>query len=173
MGKQKPIADARTALMSILYVQYLACQGLAVRGHVDRESYLSQLLNLSAPDIPDLGSWLARNEFMWRSHEVLNEMIELFAHYVLRTDEIKRAEFFSKIRDKTVNITVKEQVLSTMSLLNILKYRNFLLDFTRPLAQTEKHLFELFKDVLLRHSLPIRSCRGQCDQNIRIKYVRY
>lgn len=112
-AKQKQMAEARTALLSIFSsVQYLACQARALRGHVDTESNLRQLLNLRAQDIPELQSWLARNESKWLSHDILNEMTELFAHDVLRTliEEIKRAEFFSIIMDDTADITVKEQV---------------------------------------------------------------
>lgn len=63
----------------------------------------------------ELQSWLARNESKWLSHDILNEMTELFAHDVLRTlkyinKKIKRAEFFSIIMDETADITVKEQV---------------------------------------------------------------
>ena len=165
-AKQKQMAEARTALLSIFSsVQYLACQGLALRGHVDTESNLRQLLNLRAQDIPELQSWLARNESKWLSHDILNEMTELFAHDVLRTlkEEIKRAEFFSIIMDETADITVKEQVSVCFRVVTeCLEIEELFIGFYQTASTTGDALFNLFKDVLLRLSLPVKNCRGQC-----------
>uniref|UniRef100_A0A3B4UR12 TTF-type domain-containing protein n=1 Tax=Seriola dumerili TaxID=41447 RepID=A0A3B4UR12_SERDU len=165
-AKQKQMAEARTALMSILSsVQYLACQGLAIQGHVDTESNLRQLLNLRAQDIPELQSWLACNESKWLSHDILNEMTELFAHDVLRTliEEIKRAEFFSIIMDETADIAVKEQVSVCFRVVTeCLEIEELFIGFYQTASTTGDALFDLFKDVLLRLSLPIKNCRGQC-----------
>ena len=106
------MSDARTALLAILSsLQYLSCQGLAIRGSTDEDSNLIQLLHLRAQDIPELRSWLARKENKWLSHDILNEMTEIMAHDVLRTliEEIK-CEFFSAIMDETADISVREQV---------------------------------------------------------------
>lgn len=44
-GKIKQMSDARTALLAILSsIQYLSCQGLAIRGKTDEDSNVSQLL---------------------------------------------------------------------------------------------------------------------------------
>lgn len=54
-GMQKEMKDARKALLVIISsVQYLACQGLAIRGHDDAESNLRQLLELRSSDVPEL-----------------------------------------------------------------------------------------------------------------------
>ena len=106
------MSDARTALLAILSsLQYLSCQGLAIRGSTDEDSNWIQLLHLRAQDIPELRSWLARKENKWLSHDILNEMTEMMAHDVLRTliEEIK-CEFFSVIMDETADISVREQV---------------------------------------------------------------
>ena len=76
-GKYKQMSDARTALLAILSsIQYLSCQGLAIRGSTDEESNFTQLLHLRAQDIPGLQSWLARKENKWLSHDILNKMTE-------------------------------------------------------------------------------------------------
>ncbi|MGL5901592.1 MAG: hypothetical protein ACRCZO_02815, partial [Cetobacterium sp.] len=69
-----------------------------------------QLLKLRAQDVPVLKSWLARKESKWLSHDILNEMLEIMAHNVLRViiKEIQSAEFFSVILDETADITVKD-----------------------------------------------------------------
>jgi len=45
-GKLKQIKDARTALLILSSVQFLCMQGLAVHGHIDADSNLTQLLKL-------------------------------------------------------------------------------------------------------------------------------
>lgn len=66
---------------------------------------------MRAKDIPELKSWLARQENKWLSHDILNEMIEMMAHDVLRKliGEVKSAGVFSVIMDETTD-TVKEQL---------------------------------------------------------------
>ena len=58
-GNQKQMSDARTALLAILSsLQYLSCQGLAIRGSTDEDSNLIQLLHLRAQDIPEFSHGL-------------------------------------------------------------------------------------------------------------------
>jgi len=165
-GKQKQMADARIALLGILSsIQYLSCQGLAIRGKTDEESNLIQLQNLRAQDIPELQSWLARKESKWLSHDILNEMTEIMAHDVLRTliEEIKSAEFFSVIMDETTDITVKEQVSICFRVVTEnLEPEELFVGFYETSKTTADALFQLLKDVLMRFSLPIGKCRGQC-----------
>uniref|UniRef100_A0A3B4UMN1 HAT C-terminal dimerisation domain-containing protein n=1 Tax=Seriola dumerili TaxID=41447 RepID=A0A3B4UMN1_SERDU len=127
---------------------------------------LKQLLNVARhKTIPELQSWLACNESKWLSHDILNEMTELFAHDVLRTliEEIKRAEFFSIIMDETADIAVKEQVSVCFRVVTeCLEIEELFIGFYQTASTTGDALFDLFKDVLLRLSLPIKNCRGQC-----------
>jgi hypothetical protein len=63
-GKLKQMKDARTALMKIISsVQFLCKQGLAVRGHTDSDSNLTQLLKLRSEDIPEVKAWLERTAY--------------------------------------------------------------------------------------------------------------
>lgn len=165
-GNQKQMADAREALLAILSsVQYLSCQGLAIRGKTDEESNLTQLLKLRSQDIPELQSWLARKESKWLSHDIPNEMMEIMAHDVLRTllEEIKSAEFFSVIMDETADITVKEQVSICFRVVTEnLEPEELFVGFYETSKTTADTLFCLLNDVLVRFSLPIIKCRGQC-----------
>lgn len=161
----KTISRSKNCLMRILSsVICLACQWLAILGHVDTESNLRQLLNLSAQDIPELQSWLAHNESKRLSHNIVNE---LFAHDVLWSliEEIRRAEFFAIIMDETADITFKEQVSVCFCIVpECLEIEELFIGFyrTTTTTTTEDTLFEMLKDVLLRLSLPIKNCRGQC-----------
>ncbi|XP_063747545.1 zinc finger MYM-type protein 1-like [Eleginops maclovinus] len=165
-GKLKQMSDARIALLAVLSsIQYLSCQGLAIRGKTDQASNLIQLLNLRAEDIPELQSWLARKESKWLSHDILNEMTEIMAHDVMRTliGEIKSAEFFSVIMDETADITVKEQVsICFRFVTEDLEPEELFLGFYQTSKTTAETLFQLLKDVLVRFSLPVSKCRGQC-----------
>ncbi|KAK7925889.1 hypothetical protein WMY93_008199 [Mugilogobius chulae] len=165
-AKQKQIADARKALLAIFSsIQYLMCQGLSIRGKTDEDSNIIQLLKVRAQDIPELKSWLAQKENKWLSHDILNEMIEIMAHDVLRTllKEIKSAEFFAVILDETSDITVKEQVSICLRFINDdLEPEEVFVGFYETASTTADALFQLLQDALIRLSLPFSKCRGQC-----------
>lgn len=165
-AKQKQMTDARKALLAILSsIQYLLCQGLAIRGKTDEDSNLIQLLNVRAQEIPELKSWLAQKKSKWLSHDILNEMTEIMAHDILRTliKEVQSADFFSVILDETADITVKEQVSICLRFVTEdLQPEEFFVGFYQTAHTTAETLFRLLKDALLRFSLPINKCRGQC-----------
>ena len=79
-------AIARSCLLKMIStLQFLACQGLAARGHLESEGNFIQLLRLrSEEDCSDLVRWLKRRG-NWTSHEIQNELFEIMAHSVLRT----------------------------------------------------------------------------------------
>uniref|UniRef100_H3B1Z5 TTF-type domain-containing protein n=1 Tax=Latimeria chalumnae TaxID=7897 RepID=H3B1Z5_LATCH len=156
-AKQKQMKEARSALINILSsLQYLSCQGLSVRGHTDEESNLNQLLALLAENIPELKSWLNRTKYRWMSHDIVNEMIEIMAHDILRTlmKEIHEAGFFSIIMDETADISVREQVSVCLRIVNKdLDTEERFFGFYNTSSTTSQALYTLLKDVL---------CRGQC-----------
>ena len=63
-------------------VKYLARQGLALRGHKEEDGNLMQLLKCRAEDIQGLGLWL--HEVRYTSHDIVNELLEMMAHEILR-----------------------------------------------------------------------------------------
>lgn len=164
-GKIKQMSDARTALLAILSsIQYLSCQGLAIRGKTDEDSNVFQLLKLRARDIPELRSWLGRTEHKWLSHDILNEMTEIMAHDVLRTllEEIK-SNFYSVIMDETADISVREQVSICFRIVSDdLEPEEYFVGFYATSSTTADALFQLLKDALARFALPLNKCRGQC-----------
>ncbi len=166
-GKQRQIADAGTAFLAILSsIQHLLCQGLAIQGNTNEESNLTQLLNLRVQDIPELQSWLTHKENKWRSHDILNEMTKIMAHDVLRTpiEEIKSAEFFSVIMDEITNITVTEQVsICFCFVAETLEPEEVFVEFYQTAKTTADALFQLLHGVLMRFSMSVQKCRGQCN----------
>lgn len=168
-GKQKQMKDARIALLCVLSsLQFLACQGLAIRGHTDDDSNLIQLLQLRAQDFPVLSSWLARKERKWLSHEILNEMLE-----IMIIKDIQNAEFFSVILDETADITVKEQVsICFRFVTEQLESEELFVGFYETSNTTANALVDL-KDALKRFSLLIGKCRGQCyDGAVNVSGIR-
>nr|XP_014353666.1 PREDICTED: zinc finger MYM-type protein 1-like [Latimeria chalumnae] len=159
-SEAKQMKEARSALIKILSsVQYLSCQGLSVQGHTDKESNLNQLLALRAEDTPDLKSWLNRTKYRWISHDIVNEMIEIVAHDVLRTlmKEIHKAGFFSIIMDETADISVREQVSICFHIVNKnLDTEEIFFGFYNTSDTTSQALYTLLKDVLLRFDFPLK-----------------
>nr|XP_014346736.1 PREDICTED: zinc finger MYM-type protein 1-like [Latimeria chalumnae] len=165
-AKLKQMKEARSALIQILSsLQYLSCQGLSVQGHTDEESNLNQLLALLAKNIPELKSWLNRTKYRWMSQDIVNEMIEIMAHDILRTlmTEIHEADFFSIIMDETADISVREQVSVCFRIVNKdLETEEIFFGFYNTSDATSQALYTLLKDVLLRFDFPLEKCRGQC-----------
>lgn len=55
-------------------IQHLLRQGLAVRGHENKDGNLIQLLKVRAKDIPDVTDWMIRGN-KYTSPEIVNEML--------------------------------------------------------------------------------------------------
>lgn len=66
-------------------LESLAWLGLAVHGRDDAESNLGQLLELHANDIPKFQSWLCWTLYKSVSREILNKMLDIMAHNILRS----------------------------------------------------------------------------------------
>ena len=64
-------------------LQYLARQGLAMKGDTDGKSNFIQLLKLRGKDRPLLLKWLERKEDRYTSHDIQNEVIAITANHVI------------------------------------------------------------------------------------------
>ena len=64
-------------------LQYLARQGLALRGHERIDSNLIQLLKTRAEDIPELNKWIENRQYL--SPVVINELREMMGNSILRS----------------------------------------------------------------------------------------
>ena len=63
-------------------LKYLLRQGLAIRGHDNKEGNLTQLLKLRGEDDPQLQMWLSDGRYL--SPVIVNEQIKLMSDNVLR-----------------------------------------------------------------------------------------
>ena len=107
--------ESREALDKIISnVALLARQVLAIRGHTDKTSNLSQFLKVRGTYVSHLSSWLQRTKYKWIWHEIINELLEMIAPEIIRviTAKIKKVKYFSIMLDETSDISVMEQVSS-------------------------------------------------------------
>ena len=75
--KKRRKLNRRIFLTILETLQYLARQGLAVRGDDDDESNFIQLLRLQSKTFLELTDWLSRKTERYTSHDVQNELINL------------------------------------------------------------------------------------------------
>ena len=85
-------------------LQYLTCQGLAIRSHSDEDRNLHPLLKCKANDITGMQQWVKNGSY--QSHDIVNEMIQIMANQLLQKllDEIHSAKWYSIIADETRDI---------------------------------------------------------------------
>ncbi len=154
----------RAALLKELSsLKFLLRQGLAIRGHDEKEGNLYQLLRLRAEDCPELKQWLDDNQYM--SPEIVNELTELMANDVLRNKvlpNMRNARWFGVMADETEDMSNKEQMTIIVRWVdndyNIYEEPIGLVQLNKTDAET---LCKALKDVLLRCILPLADCRGQ------------
>ena len=81
-------------LMKLLSsLKLLLRQGSAIREHKEKEGNLYQVLTCRGEDVPGLEAWLKKGDY--RSHDIVNEMVELMYMQLLRKllAEVRAAEF--------------------------------------------------------------------------------
>ena len=156
----------RSALMNIITsIQFLARQGLSLRGHDEQEGNFPQLLQLRSNDIPSLSSFLngkVRRKYL--SHENQNEILKLMADTVLRDiiSRVSDAKYFSVIGDEVTDVAGKQQLGICLRWVD----KDFFIheDFV-GLYEVNKadacHLSTFLLDVLTRFNLDVHSLRGQ------------
>ena len=140
-------------------------QGLALRGHTDESSNFRQIINLIAKHDGDMQAWLTRqNTYKWFSHDIMNEILEMTSHAVLRdlVKEVQVAKYFSIICDETTDVSTTEQlsicvryVDSAWAIKEV-----FLGLHAAPKCDSET-LTTIVKSCLLSLNLPLSNCRGQ------------
>ena len=143
-------------------LRFLLRQGLALRGHYEKEGNLVQLMTLRTEDCTNLKHWLTNNKYI--SHEILAELESLMAKSVLREilNEIREASFYALLADEATDITSIQQLC-----VNIRWVDKDLVIHEAPVEMIHAPktdaltLTSLIKDCLVRYTLPISLCRGQ------------
>ena len=154
--------EAHTCLLKIVCaVQFLARQGLALRGHDDSEGNFAQLLKYKS----DLRKWLS-SRIYYTCPQVQNEILNLLSHSIIReiADNIRSLWQlqFSVIMDGTQDVSGKEQEAVCVRYVDhdLIIHEEFV-GMYEVSVTTGENLAKVIMDVLLRLNLSITGLRGQ------------
>ena len=151
-------------LKQLQAMQYLLRQGLALRGHVEKEGNLTQLLMSLSEDDDILKSWVRDGKYM--SHEIITQIICLMGQSILRVilNKINSSNppWFAVICDETTDVACKEQLNVSIRYVDddYVVHEDTVGLFNLPNTSAET-ISEALKDILVRCNLPISMCRGQ------------
>ena len=113
----KKRAEERQYLKTVMEcIQYLARQGLSLRGSDHIDDNLTQLLVLRSKDNPAILERVFSNSIAnkrkFKHQDYQNELLSLMANEVLRNklNLIKKSQFFSTICDEYTDVANKEQL---------------------------------------------------------------
>lgn len=162
--------NCRALYTIISTLRFLARQGLPLRGNYDSSdkgetnSNFIQLLKLRAEDVPLLETWLRKSQDRFTSPMIQNELLQIMAMSVLRTVVGRIANrHFAIMVDETTDISNTEQLVFCLRYVDdqLVCHEQFIglhsLDTT-----TAKSITCTIEDILLRLSLQLDNCRGQC-----------
>ena len=96
-------------------LRLLGRQGLPIRGKVEEESNLINLLDERADNVVKLCNWLKKkSKFKWLSPEITNEFLTAFSHGILEQlrNEVLTVNdgYYAIILDATSDVANKEQI---------------------------------------------------------------
>jgi hypothetical protein len=165
-AKRDEMVLARSALSRVIStLMFLGKQGLPIRGKTDSSSNFMQLLTLRASDVSSLNSWLSRTQYRWISHDIQNELLQILGHDVLRRvlSDLRSAEYYSIMLDETTDCGRHEQLVMCYRYCDSsLEIHEVFVGFHDIERQDATTLFNITKDILMRHNIDIKRCRGQC-----------
>jgi len=72
----------RMLLIQVKSIKFLLRQGLALRGHIEEEGNLIQVLKLKQDDVNELSSWISEGNYL--SHDIINEICEIISLTIIR-----------------------------------------------------------------------------------------
>ena len=167
----------RKCLLAIISsIQFLARQGLAlsgtytnsddhlngIRGEVD--SNFMQLLLLRKQEVPGFDTWLQKSRDRFICPEIQNELLQIMGLSVLRKVAGRLAgQYYTIMADETTDISNTEQLVLCLRFVDdqLVSHEEFIglhsMDDT-----TAERITRTIEDILLRLSLPLENCRGQC-----------
>lgn len=165
-GKAEDMKAARKCLLNIIStINFLAKQGLALRGHTETSSNFTQLLLLRSEDVPELKSWLSRSKFKWTSHEIQNEILNLLSQETLDPiiKKVKSSKHFAIIVDETTDVSIKEQMsLCLRTVDENLEISEDFLGLYELQSTSAESIFNLINEILAKYEIDMKNCRGQC-----------
>lgn len=164
--KQNEMNDARLALQKIFEtINFLAQEGLPLRGHDDENSKFIRFLRLRATDIPVLNSWLNRSKSKWLHHSIVEEILKSLADAVLDKIccNIRAAPYFAIMVDETSDVSRLEQVSFSVRFVDdSLDIAEEFIGFYETKNTTALTLHKIVNDIMIRLQLNLLLLRGQC-----------
>ena len=164
-AKQEQVT-ARHCLQTIMRcMQYLARQGLALRGHDACEGNLKQLVYMQAESNESLRSWLGRHQD-YTSPSMQNEMLSLMSRTILQNicDDIRKNKpvMFALIVDGTRDICgIEQESVCVRYVSDDIQPVELFLGLYETQSTTGAAIADLALDVLRRLDLPLDNLRGQ------------
>lgn len=155
-----------TKCLSIIFssLQFLSRQGVSIRSHDEDSSNFNQLIKLRIKDFPELSPWFNK-KYTWRSHDIQNEILEMFSHYILRNifKVIRQNEFFALLVDETADINQIEQLcICIRTVGDDLVVHEYFVGLHSMDNCDAQSIFDVVKDVVLRICTNFKNCRAQC-----------
>ena len=105
--------NRKMLLKVISCIQYLARQGLALRGDGDeKDRNFMQLLKLKGEDDEAVINWLQRKVNKYTSHEIQNDLLKALATHVSSdiASCLQRSPFLAVMVDETTDVSNREQM---------------------------------------------------------------
>lgn len=158
--------ENRQQLLIILRsIRFLARQGLPLRGHDNQQSNLIQLLKLQGESDTSILKWLEKKSEKYTCGDIQNEIIQIMALGILRevAGNIKKNGFFTIMADETADQSNREQVVIVLRHVDseLVVHEEFMGLYTVGSIDSNT-LTSVIKDTILRMTLSLSNCRGQC-----------
>ena len=162
-------AEERQYLKALMEcIQFLARQGLPLRGSDHIDGNVTQLLLLRSKDNPTifkkLSSVTGANNRKFTHQDYQNELLNLMANEVLRTNlnAIKQSKFYSTMCDEYTDVANKEQLSFCLRWIdeNLCAREDFLGYYELPNIKSDT-IVAVIRDCLIRFELPIQNLRRQ------------
>ena len=156
--------ENREMLTKILHsVRFLACQGIALRGHNDEASNFMQLMKLQGLSDSRIMSWLERKSNKYTSHEIQNELLKIMALSVLRdiATNLQNGVPYTLMAEEVTDSSNREQFVIRWVDSGLIAHEDLLGLYQVPDISSAT-LVQCLQDVLTTMSLSINNCRGQC-----------
>jgi len=150
-------------LKQLSTLRMLVRQGLAIRGKEEVNGNLVQILRLRAEDEKDISDWIANKKYI--SHDIVNESLEIMGNTLLRNllCDIRKSGIHAIMADETRDVSNKEQLSVCIRWVDEkFQVNEDFLCLADVDSTSSSTILTVIKDILIRLSLPIAQCRGQC-----------
>jgi hypothetical protein len=154
---------ARKGILAVMTtLQYIARQGLAIRGADSDSGNFKTLLKLRSGDIPALKTWMQRKTDL-TSPDVQNEILQMFSHEILRNIRNSiQTNTFAIIVDGTQDVAgVEQEAICVRYVDESLHPHEMFLGFYATDDTTGEGIANLVKDALVRFGMPLELLRYQ------------